>query len=354
MTRLLVLVAVAALACSRPAPAPAPDAPGQATGGPDVALDPSLTVAIVDGVPISGAQLDEESAGELQAAHREFIERVHSIRDANLRKLIADRLIDREAKARGLDREALLKAEIADKTPPPTEDELRQAWETFVRPRYDVPFEEAKEQLRAELEQEKQRQRSIDLYEELEQKYAVKVTLPAPALPRIDVAATGPARGPADAKVTIVEFSDFQCPFCSRGAATVDEVVKAYGDRVRLVFRHFPLPSHAQAGKAAEASLCADDQGRFWAFHDELFANQQALEPADLERYARELGLDADRFSNCLASGEKAPQVAADLEAGKAAGVNSTPSFFVNGRPLQGAVPLQAFKDAIDAELKAD
>ena len=117
--------------------------------------------------------------------------------------------------------------------------------------------------------------------------------------------AIGPSKGPENAPVTIVEFSDFQCPFCSKAKVTVDEVMKGYGDKVRLVFRHFPLSFHQDAPKAAEAAACANDQKKFWEYHDKLFANQGALEVDDLKKHAADLGLDTARFNECLDSGKK-------------------------------------------------
>ena len=128
-------------------------------------------------------------------------------------------------------------------------------------------------------------------------------------------------------------------------------MLKKYGDKVRLVFRHYPLPFHPHAQKAAEASLCADDQGKFWQMHDALFDHQQALEPEQLKVYAKELGLDPAKFDACLDSGQKAAQVEKDKEAGSKAGVNGTPAFFINGLQLSGAQPQEEFEALIDQEL---
>jgi protein-disulfide isomerase len=168
----------------------------------------------------------------------------------------------------------------------------------------------------------------------------------------VEVAATGPATGPATAPVTIVEFSDFQCPFCSRLTPTLDQVKKKYGDKVRIVFRQFPLPMHQNAQKAAEAALCANDQGKFWQLHDAMFGNQAALGVDQLKAKAVELGLKADDFNKCLDSGAKVAVVEADKKAGSEAGVNGTPAMFINGRFLSGAVPLEQVTSVIDDELR--
>jgi protein-disulfide isomerase len=170
---------------------------------------------------------------------------------------------------------------------------------------------------------------------------------------RIEVAAAGPKKGPDSAPVRIVEFSDFQCPYCQRVNPTLDEVTKVYGDQVQIVFRHYPLDNiHGQARKAAEASLCANDQGKFWPFHDLLFAEQQALSVSDLKEKATRLELDAAKFESCLDTGKYADQVEEDLRAGVVAGVTGTPAFFVNGRPASGALAFADMAKIIDEELE--
>lgn len=165
------------------------------------------------------------------------------------------------------------------------------------------------------------------------------------------VAREGTRLGRPDAPVQIIEFSDFQCPFCSRAHDTVEEVMSAYAGKIRLVFRHFPLDFHAQAPKAAEASLCAHEQNKFWEYHDVLFKNQQKLQIEDLKGHATQLGLDAAKFNECLDSGRMAATVKTDTEAAKKVGVNGTPAFFINGQMISGAQPIDAFKQIIDAEL---
>lgn len=162
-----------------------------------------------------------------------------------------------------------------------------------------------------------------------------------------------PAIGPQDAPVLIVEFSDFQCSFCARFATeTLGQILDTYGDQVRLVFRDFPLTSiHSQAQKAAEASQCAYEQGKYWEYHDSLFQNQQALDVDSLKGYAQELGLDTGAFNECLDFGKYTSEVQNDLAQGQSYGVTGTPTFFINGRLLRGAKPLSAFEAMIEEEL---
>jgi protein-disulfide isomerase len=181
----------------------------------------------------------------------------------------------------------------------------------------------------------------------------VQPQAPAPsAIKKIDVPADAPFKGAKHAKVTIVEWSDFQCPFCSRVAPTLKQIEDAYGKDVKIVFRHQPLPFHNNAKIAAEASMAAHEQGKFWQMHDVMFANMQALDRGSLERYASDLGLDMGKFKAALDSGKYTKRVEEDSAAGMAVGANGTPTFFINGREFVGAQPFEAFKAIIDEEIK--
>jgi protein-disulfide isomerase len=177
----------------------------------------------------------------------------------------------------------------------------------------------------------------------------------APAVRKVDVPADSPSFGPATAKVTIVEFSDFECPFCSRVGPTLAQIKENYAKDVRVVFLNQPLPFHKNAKLAAEAAMAAHEQGKFWEMHDKLFANQKALERASLEKYAQEIGLNMSKFKAALDSSKFKAKVEADMAAGSAVGANGTPTFFINGREFVGAQPFDNFKKIIDEEIaKAD
>jgi protein-disulfide isomerase len=160
-----------------------------------------------------------------------------------------------------------------------------------------------------------------------------------------------PAFGPEDAKVTVVEFSDFQCPYCSRAAETVGQIKEKYSDKARFVFRQFPLSFHKDAHLAAQASLAAHAQGKFWPFHDLLFENQQALGREELEGYAEKAGLNMSKFNAALDNKAYAQQVDDDLELGKKVFVQGTPTVFVNGVRVQNATDFAAISAAIEDEL---
>ena len=160
-----------------------------------------------------------------------------------------------------------------------------------------------------------------------------------------------PMRGPSDAPVTIVEFSDFQCPFCQRVGATLDQVQREYGDQVRIAFKHMPLSMHPNAPDAHAAAEAAHRQGKFWEMHDRIFGNQQEMSPQKYADYAREMGLDVERFDRDRASPDVKERIEADKRVADGLGVSGTPAFFVNGRFLSGAQPFESFKELIDAEL---
>ncbi len=199
------------------------------------------------------------------------------------------------------------------------------------------------------------------LYEKLLETAAAAAPAPsvvpaaAPAEPavvkdiKIDAA---PSKGPKNAPVTIVAFSDFECPFCARVLPTLEQIEKDYGNKVRIAFKHQPLPFHPNAKIAAAASMAANEQGKFWQYHDKLFQNQKALDRASLERYAEELKLDMGKFRQVLDSNKYAAQIDADSAEGMRIGANGTPTFFINGRTLVGAQPVSEFKRVIDEELK--
>jgi protein-disulfide isomerase len=212
------------------------------------------------------------------------------------------------------------------------------------------PFEQLKPRILTYLAGQQRGELQKALLDTLNTKYSPRILL-EPAREEIKTAGS-PAKGPENAPVTIVEFSDFQCPYCSRVVPTIDEAVKVYGDQVRVVFRQFPLGMHKDAQKAAEASLCANEQGKFWGLHDAMFANQQALGVEQLKGKAAELGVDAAKFNACLDGGKYAPQVATDVAEGSQAGVSGTPAMFVNGRFVSGAVPFEQLASIIDDELQ--
>ena len=321
----LAFLAAAALAAAAP---PAEDRPA----------------ATVAGEPIPLAAVDDVVRSQLM----EIRAREHQLRSQALDALIAQSLLEKEAKARGVSEDALEKTEVLDKAVV-SEEEARAYYEANKARIGSMPEEEALKQIRTGLAQQRQGERRAAFAKELRSKYDVKVMLEPY---RIPVAlGDAPVRGSAMAPVTVLEFSDFQCPYCVRSRPTVAKIRETYGDKVRWAFRHFPLSFHDKAEKAGEAAACAGDQGKFWEMHDRLWASTQKLGVPDLKQHAVALGLDAAKFDQCLDSGQHAGLVARDEETGQGYGVSGTPAFFVNGRPLVGAQPFEAFQQVIDDEL---
>ncbi|MFH1207099.1 MAG: thioredoxin domain-containing protein [Patescibacteria group bacterium] len=181
---------------------------------------------------------------------------------------------------------------------------------------------------------------------------AVANTNTAPVKADIQVKATDNVEGDKNAAVTLVEYSDFECSYCSALNTTLEQIMTEYKGKVKLVYRHFPLTSiHQNAQKAAEAAECAGAQGKFWAMHDKLFANQSALAVTNLKTYAKDIGLNTTKFNDCLDNGTTAARVASDQTEGESYGVNGTPATFINGTLVSGALPYASFKTAIDAAL---
>jgi protein-disulfide isomerase len=313
--------------------------------------NPDDVVATVGSEKITLAEVDElamaqqaQSFGGLTLAQA-----IYESRRATLDGIIGNHLLDAEAKAGGTDRASVITREITGKVAQPSDADIAAWYAANPQRVQGAPLDQVRTPIQSLLIQERTAAARSEYLGRLKAKTPVTITLEPP---RLIVAAAGrPLRGKADAPVQIVEFSDFQCPYCLRAHPIVKQVLSEYGDRVSLVYRHYPLPNHPDARPAAEASACANEQGRFWDYHDRLFANQSRLADPDLKQHAAELGLDAQRFNDCFDRRKYEDQVDEDIDAGEAAGVSGTPAFYINGRPLSGAQPFEAFKRIIDEEL---
>ncbi|HLL05177.1 MAG TPA: thioredoxin domain-containing protein [Myxococcaceae bacterium] len=190
-----------------------------------------------------------------------------------------------------------------------------------------------------------------DLYASIISQGATSRLPPEPPAVKVDLG-PAPVKGPANAPVTLVAFSDFECPFCSRAALTVRQLEQEYQGKLRVAFKHQPLANHPNALPAATASLAAHEQGKFWEMHDKMFANQTKLDRASLEAYAKELGLDMAKFKAAMDSNKFQEHIVADSAQGSQIGAGGTPTFFVNGRKIVGAKPIETFRKMIDEELR--
>ncbi|MGQ4809738.1 hypothetical protein NKDENANG_03165 [Candidatus Entotheonellaceae bacterium PAL068K] len=302
-------------------------------------------VATVQDLAISAEDLTAALQGDLT---RLEIERYQLLK-RKLDEMIADRLIQLEASKRGKSPQQLEQEEILAKVAPVSAEQVKAFYEANKN-RLRQPLNQVAPRIEAYLQQQQQQQQRQVFLKEMRRRYTVTVALRAP---QIDVDADDdPFIGPAQAPVTLIEFSDFQCPHCRRVQPTLKRLLHEYEGMIKLVFRDFPLRNiHPQAQKAAEAAQCAAEQEQFWPYHDKLFATS-SLAVQDLKQYAQELGLDTERFGTCLDSDRYAREVEDDFQDGLKVGVNSTPSFFVNGQPVRGAIGYDRFQALIDAALE--
>jgi len=301
-------------------------------------------IATIGTRTISRTQLEEHVRAELI----ELDTQRYDVLREGLDEMIADELIQQEAKARGITPEALQQQEVTSKVGKPTEDEIKQVYEANKDKIGTASLDEVRPRIETYLQQSKVQARRQAYVNELRAKYKTVVTLRPPVV-QVGLG-TLPPRGDAKAPVTIVVFSDYECPFCKRAEGTVDEVRKTYGGKVRVAHRDFPLSFHQHAQPAAEAARCANAQGKFWEYHDKVFPSAD-LSSEKLQALAAEVGLDRAKFDTCVKNREFKDAVDKDAADGSAVGVTGTPAFFVNGRMLTGAQPFEKFKDLIDQEL---
>jgi protein-disulfide isomerase len=276
---------------------------------------------------------------------------LYEARRLALEELVAERLFELEAAARGLSRDALVEQEVNAKVQPVTDADIEGFYKENQARMRGRSLEDSKAPIEQHLATMRLAEARKSFLDELQAKTGVRKQLEPPRV-EVPVAQDEPRKGPAGAPVQIVEYSDFQCPYCSRVGATLKQITEKYGDQVQILFRDFPLPFHNRAQAAAEAAQCAHEQGKFWEYHDLLFSKQNALEAEQLKQYAAELGLDATRFGACLDQGSFAQAVKDDHSQGGKLGVSGTPAFFINGRFLSGAQPYEAFARIIDEELE--
>ena len=275
----------------------------------------------------------------------------YDVKSKALQNLVNQKLLETEAKKKGIPTEKVLEQEVDAKVPEPTEAEL-QALYIVQKEQLGKPYDELRPQLQQLLKKSKVQQAREDYYKRLRDQAGVSIFLQKP---RVDVA-YDPARlrGNPKAPVIIVEFSDFQCPYCQSVQPTLKSLLAKYEGRVSLAYRDLPLRDvHPQAQLAAEASRCAGEQGKFWEYHDLLFANQNKLDRPGLVELASRLKLDEKQFDSCVSGGKYKEQIEQDRQLGLRAGVSGTPGFFINGNMLSGNLPQDSFEKTIQAELAA-
>jgi protein-disulfide isomerase len=316
----------------------------QAPGQPS---EPNRVVATVGNHKITEGEVDEEIKPQLASMQNQL----YQYRRDAINKLADDYIIDQAAKKAKMTPDEFIQKQIAGKSAKVTDKEAKEFYDQHKN-RIPQPYDKIKAPLIAALQRRSDQQARQQVIARLREDHHVKVLIEPP---RLKIATAGyPSLGPKNAPVTVVEFADFQCPYCKRSEDTVKELRKEYGDKMRLVYIDFPLTFHQYAFQAAEAARCAGEQGKFWEYHDVLFEDQSKLTTKDLKADAAKLKLNTKQFDACLDKGKYADAVREAMSQGSAAGVDGTPGFFINGRPLTGAQPAPAFESIINEELAHD
>ena len=307
-----------------------------------------VIVADVDGQVVYASDLEKSAAKALS----EQRERLYHLQKQKLEEYVDAVLLTREAKKKGVSVATLLDQEVHSKIMPITDDEI-EVFYSSNQSRLGMDLKEAREQIREFLRVKKIEIQKTLYLKSLRSNSRIETYLKPPPLFRAEVPIMGaPSKGPEYAPVTIVKFEDFQCPFCKQFQPTVAELLSRYNGKIRLVHKDLPLDNiHPQARRAAEAARCADEQGKFWSYHDILYANYPKVSEESLKNLAKEAGLDVNAFNRCLSSDKFKAAVQQDLIDGAKLGVTGTPTFFINGREISGNQPLEILAAIIEEEL---
>ena len=313
-------------------------------------------LAVVNGQPVTEEDVRKAADSDLQKIEVKRLQfEAGYARDKQeameraLDGLIEEKLITAEAAKRNISVDELFQTEIGNKVAAPTNEEIEVFYEQN-KARIQAPREEVLPQIGSYLMDQRRDQAHTNFIMSLKKQYAF-ISYLEPHRNEIKTAGY-PTRGGAAAPVTIVEFSDFECPFCGNLYPTLKEIEMTYGEKIRVVYRQYPLDIHPHAEKAAEASLCANEQQRFWEFHDLMFSNQRDLTVESLKQKAADLKLNTQAFNTCLDSGKHADAIREDILEGARVGVTATPAMFINGRLLLGARPYSDIAAIIDDELQ--
>ena len=313
-----------------------------------VAAQQPSPAATVDGTVIALDEVDRTIGARVAALE----EQIFQLRQQRLDALIAEQLLVQEARRRGISVAELLDREVDSQAVPITDAEVARFYDANKArlPALDATL---REHMRAYLKDQASQALRDGLVARLRGQSQVAVHLQAPPVYRARLNLDGaPSKGAVNAPVTLVKFEDFHCPFCKEAQGTLVEIAARYGDRLRIVHKDYPIDSlHPQARLGHVAARCAHEQGKFWAYHDALYAAAPNASPADLKGFAQQVGVELAQFEACLSSGKFAAVIESDIDEGTKAGVTGTPAFFINGRLLGGAQPLEQFVRVIDEEL---
>ena len=344
------LLLLFALGCGGPVAGSSSSAPTEAAGSAS-ALVPSTVdsavLGVLDGEEITLDQISDEDRFQLAKLRTEYISGAHGLLERIALRMARERVLTREAEAKGLTLNDYLGREIG---PPEISDaEVEQIYQQNLASMGGRPLEQVQDSLREQIAGQKFNWQVDQAADALLAKADWDMTVPAF---RLEIDTDGHASlGPANASVEVVVFSDFECPYCKRFNTGLDRLREEFPDDVRLVFRHHPLRNiHPRAQKAAEASICAGEQNKFWEFHDALWTDEDLSVPR-LERHAADIGLDSGAFDECLSSGRHYDRVQNDVTAALSLGQGGTPAVFVNGRHVGGAISASQLRMQIEREL---
>lgn len=306
------------------------------------------TAATVDGAAISLEEVDRVIGAGLAALE----EQIYQLRQQRLDGLIAEQLLAKEAGRQGIGVADLLQREVESQLAPIGDAEVARFYDAN-KARLPALDNNLRERIRVHLAEQAAQARRAALIARLRGQAAVTVNLKSPPIYRATLDLAGaPAKGADNAPVTLVKFEDFHCPYCKESQRTLSELMARYGERLRVVHKDYPIDQlHPQARSGHLAARCAGEQGKFWPYHDALYAAPPSATPEALKNFARQSGVDLVAFDACVASGKYAAAVESDIDQGNRAGVSGTPAFFINGRLLGGAQPLEQFVRVIDEEL---
>lgn len=313
------------------------------------AKEPDI-LATVKGEPITMADVRSRVGDALDKIETQYQRSRSKTIDSTIQTILRDRVLDAEAKRQGKTFDELVQSESGVSLEP-TELDVSNWYSENLGRVGGRSLDQVRPQIVAYLRDQRRKDAVLKLQERLDTEYEVKLHFEPYRMTFNNAGA--PTLGKPGAPVTVVEFSDFECPYCQSFAPTLKQIEKEFGDKVHIVYRQYPIPSlHPNAFKAAEASLCANEEGKFWEYHDVMFREQKSLSVADLKEKARRLGLNAKRFEGCLDSGKYVEQVQNDQKEGMRAGITGTPTIFVNGLLVEGgAVPYETIAALINREL---
>lgn len=316
---------------------------------PATSADRAKVLAIVDTKQITAGDVEDSLRPLIFSVQQE----VYALRKQDLELKVNDTLLSQEAQKKGITTRALLEAEVNAKLPRVTEAQA-QTFYNENKDRISGDFAQTKAQIIQYLEEGKEHEATLAFADQLRRASKIEINLTAPESPAFSIATDDqPVKGNPKAVVTIVEFTDFECPSCARQHPVLERIVSEFGDRLKLVVRDFPLSQHANARKAAEAAEAAREQGKYWEYAAVLFRNQSALGVDKLKQYATELGLDRAKFDAALDSGKFAEKIQRDLADGRKLGINGTPTLYVNGKRISDN-SYESLKSAVEAALKAE